>query len=135
MRISDWSSDVCASDLPCSRVGMAAQNSAKNRNIIEADATLTLLRCKLCSSCLEILQVSITFAVKHRYFHFFLLDFLHNLDFPLFNISLRFQRFFSNRCLHVFRSEEHTSELQSLMRISYAVFCLNKKKIYNKYTN
>src|SRR3546814_4633522 len=35
-----------------------------------------------------------------------------------------------------FRSEEHTSELQSLMRISYAVFCLKKKKhylqIYNK---
>src|SRR3546814_2698071 len=30
------------------------------------------------------------------------------------------------RCL-VFRSEEHTSELQSLMRISYAVFCLKKK--------
>src|SRR3546814_10392807 len=30
------------------------------------------------------------------------------------------------RCL---RSEEHTSELQSLMRISYAVFCLKKKKI------
>src|SRR3546814_4936488 len=27
------------------------------------------------------------------------------------------------------RSEEHTSELQSLMRISYAVFCLNKKKV------
>src|SRR3546814_2032581 len=32
------------------------------------------------------------------------------------------------------RSEEHTSELQSLMRISYAVFCL-KKKIHNNYTN
>src|SRR3546814_5588707 len=29
--------------------------------------------------------------------------------------------------LHGFRSEEHTSELQSLMRISYAVFCLKKK--------
>src|SRR3546814_4339018 len=29
------------------------------------------------------------------------------------------------------RSEEHTSELQSLMRISYAVFCLKKKKIYS----
>src|SRR3546814_7809681 len=28
------------------------------------------------------------------------------------------------------RSEEHTSELQSLMRISYAVFCLNKKKAH-----
>src|SRR3546814_1445709 len=30
------------------------------------------------------------------------------------------------------RSEEHTSELQSLMRISYAVFCLKKKKIKNQ---
>src|SRR3546814_5532885 len=30
------------------------------------------------------------------------------------------------------RSEEHTSELQSLMRISYAVFCLKKKKINDK---
>src|SRR3546814_9702869 len=29
------------------------------------------------------------------------------------------------------RSEEHTSELQSLMRISYAVFCLKKKKLIN----
>src|SRR3546814_6642041 len=32
------------------------------------------------------------------------------------------------------RSEEHTSELQSLMRISYAVFCLKKKKTPNKPT-
>src|SRR3546814_10402972 len=31
------------------------------------------------------------------------------------------------------RSEEHTSELQSLMRISYAVFCLKKKKLTKKY--
>src|SRR3546814_2608953 len=43
-------------------------------------------------------------------------------------------RFFSDRSvqsidmLEKFRSEEHTSELQSLMRISYAVFCLKKKK-------
>src|SRR3546814_16186787 len=33
------------------------------------------------------------------------------------------------------RSEEHTSELQSLMRISYAVFCLKKKKSNNKPSN
>src|SRR3546814_10264261 len=33
------------------------------------------------------------------------------------------------------RSEEHTSELQSLMRISYAVFCLKKKNIKNKLTH
>src|SRR3546814_1128188 len=32
------------------------------------------------------------------------------------------------------RSEEHTSELQSLMRISYAVFCLKKKQVTNKRT-
>src|SRR3546814_8856485 len=33
------------------------------------------------------------------------------------------------------RSEEHTSELQSLMRISYAVFCLKQKKIHNTLTD
>src|SRR3546814_9516096 len=33
---------------------------------------------------------------------------------------------------HIMRSEEHTSELQSLMRISYAVFCLKKKKTQKK---
>src|SRR3546814_8304157 len=35
----------------------------------------------------------------------------------------------------VVRSEEHTSELQSLMRISYAVFCLKKKNRMNKNTH
>src|SRR3546814_3754121 len=34
----------------------------------------------------------------------------------------------ARRAAQRFRSEEHTSELQSLMRISYAVFCLKKKK-------
>src|SRR3546814_1521789 len=34
---------------------------------------------------------------------------------------------------HILRSEEHTSELQSLMRISYAVFCLKNKKTNLKY--
>src|SRR3546814_7733229 len=36
-------------------------------------------------------------------------------------------------CRRDVRSEEHTSELQSLMRISYAVFCLKKKKNKNHY--
>src|SRR3546814_5003931 len=40
---------------------------------------------------------------------------------------------FSGRADDILRSEEHTSELQSLMRISYAVFCLKKKK-HNKST-
>src|SRR3546814_5736760 len=42
----------------------------------------------------------------------------------------------ANNCLFLIlrkRSEEHTSELQSLMRISYAVFCLKKKKHINKH--
>src|SRR3546814_1768367 len=38
----------------------------------------------------------------------------------------------SDRPDHRSRSEEHTSELQSLMRISYAVFCLKKKKYIQK---
>src|SRR3546814_7074314 len=40
-----------------------------------------------------------------------------------------------NDALHRARSEEHTSELQSLMRISYAVFCLKKKKTNRLYEN
>src|SRR3546814_1779622 len=45
--------------------------------------------------------------------------------------------YFNRVDLTVGRSEEHTSELQSLMRISYAVFCLKKKKkiTYNTTTN
>src|SRR3546814_6786855 len=39
-------------------------------------------------------------------------------------------RLFHGAIRHFARSEEHTSELQSLMRISYAVFCLKKKKEY-----
>src|SRR3546814_3352787 len=41
----------------------------------------------------------------------------------------------SPQMLQKTRSEEHTSELQSLMRISYAVFCLKKKKITKQYHN
>src|SRR3546814_2431537 len=47
----------------------------------------------------------------------------HPKALPLIN----FESFFAS-----FRSEEHTSELQSLMRISYAVFCLKKKTMQNK---
>src|SRR3546814_3845267 len=43
-----------------------------------------------------------------------------------FNSKAEVKRFFESHA--GFRSEEHTSELQSLMRISYAVFCLKKKK-------
>src|SRR3546814_8211904 len=50
-------------------------------------------------------------------------------------IALRFRYVFKPSCAKLrnasSRSEEHTSELQSLMRISYAVFCLQKKKTHN----
>src|SRR3546814_1742661 len=42
------------------------------------------------------------------------------------------QRVACSRAFRTGRSEEHTSELPSLMRISYAVFCLKKKKTYNQ---
>src|SRR3546814_5879784 len=48
------------------------------------------------------------------------------------SFSPNFFNLFSSAEMAVTRSEEHTSELQSLMRISYAVFCLKKKK--NKLT-
>src|SRR3546814_3335950 len=51
-------------------------------------------------------------------------------------IQLRPAKYWDERAVTMLpgkRSEEHTSELQSLMRISYAVFCLKKKK--NKHTH
>src|SRR3546814_1794387 len=53
-------------------------------------------------------------AALHRQQRNFLLSVTHELKSPLSSIKLYLQT----------RSEEHTSELQSLMRISYAVFCL-----------
>src|SRR3546814_3511807 len=44
------------------------------------------------------------------------------------NLGVFTALFLLNLCFYLLRSEEHTSELQSLMRISYAVFCLKKKK-------
>src|SRR3546814_3685609 len=60
-----------------------------------------------------------------------------NLAIPLLKMALETVSDKENRIRYAFvaaqRSEEHTSELQSLMRISYAVFCLKKKKqITNK---
>src|SRR3546814_2816106 len=43
-------------------------------------------------------------------------------------LDIRFRKIIAQYLSHLERSEEHTSELQSLMRISYAVFCLKNKK-------
>src|SRR3546814_2587837 len=54
------------------------------------------------------------------------LEFLAALHFALGSVLLH-KAAYERMNLDVLRSEEHTSELQSLMRISYAVFCLKKK--------
>src|SRR3546814_9666671 len=103
MRISDWSSDVCSSDL---------QNRAKLDGDLEAGACLAgeaqKLRCKN--------EVA---GRRHR----------QKLGQPLQEPQEedRQQRWLHRQSARG-RSEEHMSELQSLMRISYAVFCLKKKK-------
>src|SRR3546814_4803056 len=101
MRISDWSSDVCSSDL-LNFLGADAPpvRSASRREGGLARSTI------LYRSWPEAARRSFDLARR---------------------ISRRAHRRASSS-RSTLRSEEHTSELQSLMRISYAVFCLKKKK-------
>src|SRR3546814_7954521 len=104
MRISDWSSDVCSSDL-FSRLGVPSLSravGAPKRN------KLTLL------SIAEMFRANGMTA---------------RTDASDTGRARRGKRVRRESC--VMRSEEHTSELQSLMRISYAVFCLTKKNTHN----
>src|SRR3546814_10429378 len=100
MRISDWSSDVCSSDL--------------DHILLEADQRVLLaLDRRLgedAGGLLERRRRDEAARLQRRLG-----------DAEQDGLALR-------RVL--LRSEEHTSELQSLMRISYAVFCLKKKRIY-----
>src|SRR3546814_2292849 len=124
MRISDWSSDVCSSDL---RLPTAFDEVLEQR-VIEGgwepgpmrDAYLDCERAWM--SELPTLKMD-------------LLDFRDIGDWLDLaeKIGLRgemldwFDKQFDGAAASLRRSEEHTSELQSLMRISYAVFCLKKK--------
>src|SRR3546814_1860236 len=106
MRISDWSSDVCSSDLrgrdPAGRVrGMGRVRSVPG--------THGLMR----------MQLGKLRANAAQFFaDFFRLE-------AASGILLIAAALIALVCANT-RSEEHTSELQSLMRISYAVFCLKK---------
>src|SRR3546814_6535157 len=97
MRISDWSSDVCSSDLP--GAGAAPRRSGLRRGPAAGAARGAL-------------HGPLRAAALHR----------RARDHGADAADVRVRR--TRRA----RSEEHTSELQSLMRISYAVFCLKKKK-------
>src|SRR3546814_2268232 len=104
MRISDWSSDVCSSDLGIVRGPLHRRHSCSSH------------ASRGTSSCC---QASVIKWARSR-----APTFLNALRRWVLTVS-------SDRKT---RSEEHTSELQSLMRISYAVFCL-KKKPYHKRTS
>src|SRR3546814_1286513 len=96
MRISDWSSDVCSSDL------VDKQDVAR---------AVRRVGCGREQNGLIGIGVTARAGVRQEAFR---------LERPEQAIE-RYEPIFT-------RSEEHTSELQSLMRISYAVFCLKKKK-------
>src|SRR3546814_7104921 len=109
MRISDWSSDVCSSDLISilGSGGISQRAATAGANIIPAVASAKIQRQLIGDlvSDLAIKCLVLVFDVRRRE---------------------RDARGIGGECNK--RSEEHTSELQSLMRISYAVFCLKKKK-------
>src|SRR3546814_2376462 len=103
MRISDWSSDVCSSDLLLA-AGVSIQPSALAAT---KPSALNNLNTATSSSSPSVFSAA---SVARSY-------------------SSRWALSASMSSIMVpFRSEEHTSELQSLMRISYAVFCLKKQK-------
>src|SRR3546814_9969913 len=119
MRISDWSSDVCSSDLflfeksrdtVCAGTEIPCQSQVAQAHQLDAR---TLFRRGL--SNLGTKRFDQRRRLRPWRLHVALLDF----DDPRFQVWV---------CP---RSEEHTSELQSLMRISYADFCL-KKQTQNK---
>src|SRR3546814_3918088 len=103
MRISDWSSDVCSSDLRVQRDGRIWRLSLDDRRLSR-------------SGC----RLSLHLVGEPR-----LLRRTRDRRRP--RRSARPDVTYDPGGDRV-RSEEHTSELQSLMRISYAVFCLKKKK-------
>src|SRR3546814_3246990 len=109
MRISDWSSDVCSSDLAHSLQCHAIPRSLGSDRSDDHR------------------HMHARFSRKHRH-----RDRVRTRGVSAAHAAGASQpsRFSDN--LPVLRSEEHTSELQSLMRISYAVFCLKKKKHINK---
>src|SRR3546814_7121564 len=127
MRISDWSSDVCSSDL---YMGMLAtvMNALAVQNALERMGYETRVQSAIpMSSVCEpyIRRRAVRHMEKGR-----IVIFAAGTGNPFFTTDTAAAlRAAEMGCDALFRSEEHTSELQSLMRISYAVFCLKKKTI------
>src|SRR3546814_3195708 len=121
MRISDWSSDVCSSDLE--RAYYRALFSHLDRE--EWDKFNALLTERPAGLLHAVATAEyFTHARSPRISAEQIAQWLETgLDLPQ---AEQITRLGAKRGLTSFRSEEHTSELQSLMRISYAVFALKK---------
>src|SRR3546814_8936755 len=117
MRISDWSSDVCSSDL-LQKATMTLLKETKRHGKWYDDACGTALALELLGERWSLLIVRELMFGGRRF-----TDLRAGL--PGISAKVLTERL---EGLEQARSEEHTSELQSLMRISYAVFCLKKKK-------
>src|SRR3546814_7656734 len=117
MRISDWSSDVCSSDLTIAGQGQAAFALEAASPVLDVLGNVDDNRSGSAGAGdLE--------RAAHRRFE---LGGIGDQEYMLGGGAHdRADRCFLER-VGADRSEEHTSELQSLMRISYAVFCLHKK--------
>src|SRR3546814_4932951 len=114
MRISDWSSDVCSSDLDS-----VPDRISGELRIADRRTPVTLERTPHPSGAKAIPPGGFAQA------HYLLRLPADGAPRQTAILSLTTTGYVSG---YAFRSEEHTSELQSLMRISYAVFCLKKKK-------
>src|SRR3546814_10313250 len=135
MRISDWSSDVCSSDLSLPRrmalLDWAAQSGAW---IIEDDYDGEYRYVSRPLPALKSLdrdgRVIYAGTFSKVLFPGIRLAYLvvPAAQVERFEEIAQAQAGGSPQLTQAIRSEEHTSELQSLMRISYAVFCLKKKK-------
>src|SRR3546814_3603960 len=128
MRISDWSSDVCSSDLPIAR-GLV-QIAHLGIGVGEDDPGLVRIGAALRVPCVDQLGPR-SLARLGRVDHAVLLIGMDRLAGAARRqrprgVALPVLMLPAN--LVDLRSEEHTSELHSLMRNSYAVFCLKKKK-------
>src|SRR3546814_4466667 len=115
MRISDWSSDVCSSDLE--RVIDSGRQGAQRDLDQLVDQELQVLSGRPGIAEREAAQDSLLDGLAGN------LACFHHRQVGMNEIAGAN----TQRDRQLFRSEEHTSELQSLMRISYAVFCLKKK--------
>src|SRR3546814_2271124 len=119
MRISDWSSDVCSSDLRLPCRGRALTHGQDRARRAPADAGTGAQ--DRCGARLQRRRTGRRDRVESS----------ERLVQPQpRGLTVRTCSWPARRC-STSRSEEHTSELQSLMRISYAVFCLKKKKTKN----